>query len=187
MLRGPVPFSHLILKNYVAQGDMAIDATCGNGGDTLLLAGLVGSGGHVWGFDVQQQALDATAQKLQKAGFNNWVTLLLSGHERMQEFCPVGISAVVFNLGYLPKGNHALMTKSATTIAACKQAQHLLKSGGVILITSYPGHNGGDEEYGAIQTYIAALEQKKWHIWQIRQPNVAATAPSLVLIQKASS
>lgn len=53
-LRGILPFAHDTLRKVVRPGDYVIDATCGNGHDTLLLAELVGINGHVLGFDIQQ-------------------------------------------------------------------------------------------------------------------------------------
>ncbi|WP_346419965.1 methyltransferase domain-containing protein, partial [Listeria monocytogenes] len=55
-LKGILPFAHDTLRKVVRPGDYVIDATCGNGHDTLLLAELVGINGHVLGFDIQQMA-----------------------------------------------------------------------------------------------------------------------------------
>lgn len=41
-------------------GAVAIDATTGDGHDTPHLAQAVGSGGHVYGFDIQAQAIART-------------------------------------------------------------------------------------------------------------------------------
>ncbi|MFZ2506813.1 MAG: SAM-dependent methyltransferase, partial [Trichococcus flocculiformis] len=41
MLLSAVDFSHSLLKETVCKGDLVIDATVGNGSDTVLLATLV--------------------------------------------------------------------------------------------------------------------------------------------------
>jgi ubiquinone/menaquinone biosynthesis C-methylase UbiE len=46
-LRGAVPLCHFFLNQRLKPGDRALDATCGNGLDTLLLAELCGNEGRV--------------------------------------------------------------------------------------------------------------------------------------------
>ena len=52
MLLSAVDFSHKLLKETVSNGDLVIDATAGNGSDTVLLATLVGAARKVIGFDM---------------------------------------------------------------------------------------------------------------------------------------
>ena len=56
-----------ILRQAVAPGDTAVDATMGNGHDTLFLCQLVGEGGRVYAFDVQAQAVESTKKRLTEA------------------------------------------------------------------------------------------------------------------------
>lgn len=74
----------------------------GNGGDTAFLCKLVGETGHVYAFDVQQEALDRTAARLEEAGMRNRATLILAGHETMRNHVLVSPRVVMFNLGWLP-------------------------------------------------------------------------------------
>lgn len=185
-LRGPVALSHLFLNRFVSPGDTTIDATCGNGHDTVLLADLVGDTGKVLAFDIQDKAIGMTRQKLIESTFENRVTLIHAGHERMSEYGFDGISAVVFNLGYLPAGDHTVVTTVETTISALRQAQQLLTNGGIIAVTLYPGHDGGDTEKEAVEAFAASLSPRQWHVWQMRQLNVSPEAPLLILIQKVS-
>ena len=43
-----LPYARILLEKAVSPGDIAIDATAGNGHDTLFLAKLVGENGHVY-------------------------------------------------------------------------------------------------------------------------------------------
>lgn len=185
-LRGPVPLSHLLLRQFVFPGDTVIDATCGNGGDTLLLAELVASIGRVFAFDIQQQAIKVTGQKLNDSGLANRVTLIHDSHENISKYCLDGIAAVVFNLGYLPAADHLIITTVETTMSALCQAQQLLKVGGIVAITLYPGHSGGELEKDAIECFVANLSPREWHVWQMHQLNVSSTAPLFIFLQKAS-
>ena len=55
------------ITEQVQPGDICIDATMGNGNDTLLLCSLCQETGHVYAFDIQEQALAHTRQRLLNA------------------------------------------------------------------------------------------------------------------------
>jgi predicted methyltransferase len=184
LLRGPVPLSHLFIRQCVKQGDCVIDATCGNGHDTLLLANLVGQTGRVWAFDIQQQAVEATAARLTAAGGFDTVSLIHGSHERMAEQCHGPVTAIVFNLGYLPGGDRNVITRPETTLAGVEQSLELLAPGGIVAITVYPGHEGGDQERTALEERVSQLSPGSYHVWRMAQINVSAEAPYCVLIQK---
>lgn len=183
VLRGPVPLSHLLLRRFIQPGSRVIDATCGNGKDTLLLAELVGDAGHVWAFDIQQEALERTAQRLAEQNLQQRVSLLHAGHERMQELVEPPLQAVVFNLGWLPGADREIATATATTLAALEASLQLLAPAGLVLITCYPGHTGGDTEATAVQEWAAALSSRSYFVWRMGQLNVTSDAPFCLLIQ----
>lgn len=183
VLRGPVPLIHLLLQRFIRPSDRVIDATCGNGKDTLLLAELVGASGHVFAFDIQQQALDRTAERLQAQGLQERVTLLREGHERLGQLITVPAQAIVFNLGWLPGASREVATTSHTTLAALTAALHLLAPGGLLLITCYPGHAGGDSEAAEVQSWASQLIARSYFVWRMGQLNVAEDAPFCLIIQ----
>jgi len=183
-LRGAVPLAHFFLRQRVSAGDLVVDATCGNGQDTLLLAQLVGEGGRVWGFDVQPSAIAATHALLQEHGVADRVEFMNAGHETLAESVPPGITAAVFNLGYLPGGDAALTTSPEHTLAALEQAAQLLSRGGIILVCVYTGHAGGPEEAAAVEEWCRALPPKYFNAWSSRQLNRPPVAPYLVLVEK---
>ena len=183
-LRGPVPLSHLLLQNLVRGGDRVVDATCGNGHDTLLLARLVGGTGRVWGFDIQADAIKESGRRVTEAGVDGWVTLLHGGHEQMVDVVSSPLSLVLFNLGYLPGGDRSIITRTESTISALSQALSLLSVGGSVVVTIYPGHPGGDEERVAVEQWASGLDPRCYHSWRMGQVNVPVTAPYLMLIQR---
>ena len=143
---------------------LAIDATVGNGHDTLFLAGRVSPKGHVVGFDVQPQALEAVRSRLAASGLESVATLHLLGHEHMLEKIPQQwhgrVSAVMFNLGYLPGGNKALTTAPDTTVSALDQALNLLSPGGLISLLVYRGHAGSRTEADAVLAWLDRLDRR---------------------------
>jgi SAM-dependent methyltransferase len=184
-LRGAVALSRFFLRERVRPGDRVADATCGNGHDTLLLARLVGPGGKVWAFDLQEEALTKTRKLLDGAGCLAQTELLAVGHERLAEYVQEPLRAVVFNLGYLPGGDKGLVTRPEQTLAALDQATRLLLPGGVITISVYTGHLGGAEEGEAVEKWASAFAAEEFNVWRSRQLNRPPTAPYLVLVEKA--
>lgn len=151
-----LPFTKSLLDKCVISGELVVDATCGNGNDTVYLAGLVGEGGRVVAFDVQQEAIDATKLKLTEAGIEN-VDLILDGHQNVLNYISQEISAAIFNLGYLPGSDKTVTTHGATTWEAVTDLLNLLKIGGVIILVIYHGHESGKVERDDIEEKIKTL------------------------------
>ena len=179
-----MPLSHFILRNFLSEGDKAVDATCGNGNDTILLAELVGSTGQVWGFDIQERAIAETRRRLSEAGLGSRVTLVHAGHEEMQQHVNGPVKAVLFNLGYLPGGDHSMITRPETTGVALQHSLKLLAPGGIVMVTVYPGHGGGEKQ--TVDDWAAGLEPRQYHSWRMGQMNVISSAPYCILVQKAT-
>ena len=121
-----------VLRQAVREGDRVADATMGNGHDTLFLAELVGPEGHVDAFDIQEGALKSTAELLEAHGLQSRVTLFRRSHAEIAEAVSGNLSAVVFNLGWLPGGDHAVTTRCESTRTAILAALELLRPGGVL-------------------------------------------------------
>jgi SAM-dependent methyltransferase len=184
-LRGPVALCRLFLRERVGAGDRVIDATCGNGHDTLYLARLVGEGGKVWSFDIDREALATAGKRLRDASLDSMVELVQAGHERLNEYVKERVRAVVFNLGYLPGSEKIAITRPATTVAALEQARALLLSGGVILLSVYTGHPGGTEEGRAVDSWVSGLPSPDFNVWSCRLVNRGTDAPYLLVIEKS--
>lgn len=186
MLQSPLAFSHALLKQAVHSGDHVIDATAGNGHDTLFLAKLVGETGRVIAFDIQEDAILATSKKLIAAGLNDRVALHHQGHEHLLDACPQSesISAVVFNLGYLPKGDKSIVTIPQTTLVALDASLKVLKKNGLLLIMVYHGHPGGKEEKSAVLDFACALPQTQFNVLHYGFMNQKNDPPFLLAIEK---
>ena len=157
MSERPTAAAHRVVTEIVEKGDVVVDATAGNGYDTLFLADRVGEMGRVFAFDVQQEAIESTRARLEQAGVADRVELRCESHGGLLEV--VGrdaVTAVMFNLGYLPGGDHEIITEVAETATAVVQALFALKSGGVMTVVCYTGHPGGKEE---ADTVVMGLKQ----------------------------
>lgn len=147
--------AHDLICASVCPGDVVIDATAGNGNDTLFLAKLVGEDGRVYAFDVQYEALLSTRERLSSEEISTTVSYYLASHADLARLVPAA-SAVMFNLGYLPGADHGTITRTASTIEALEGAANILSPGGVITCICYPGHEGGLEEAEAVLTWAEA-------------------------------
>jgi predicted methyltransferase len=160
--------AHLAVAAVVEPGDIVIDATVGNGHDTLFLATQVGVSGKVYGFDIQAAALDSAYQRLQQAGQTAPVSLYHAGHEVMAMLLPESaagrVKAVMFNLGYLPGGDKQRTTAASTTLAALQAALSLLAPGGVISLLAYTGHPGGREETEQLKALLVHLPRDLFNV-----------------------
>lgn len=155
-------------------GAVAVDATMGNGRDTLWLCERVGEAGRVYAFDVQPEAVARTRERLEDAGLADRVTLYCTGHENMVGTVPEGVDAVMFNLGWLPGAAHAVTTRTETTLKAVDAALQLLKPDGIVTICVYPGHDEGKRELDALLHWAASLDPKRYDALikcYLNQPN----------------
>lgn len=148
-----------------------------------MLANLVGDNGHVWGFDIQAEALERTRERLKTEGLEQRVTLHNCGHELLTEHINQPVAMVIFNLGWLPGGDRSIITSSATTIPALKAGLQLLRPNGLLLITCYPGHSGGDQETADVLSWTRQLPPQQHHVWRMGQINVSSNAPFCLLVQ----
>jgi len=172
------------LAEVLDEGCFAVDATAGNGYDTLFLATSVGSSGKVYSFDIQRSALAQTAALLKENGLLDRVQLIHDGHENMAIYIKEAFRAVIFNLGYLPGGNHALITTAETTIKAVKAALEGLEPGGRISIVIYTGHTGASKESCALEDLAAGLDPEIYGVLKLSFMNRSALAPYLVLVER---
>jgi SAM-dependent methyltransferase len=179
----PLEMAKLIVGNSISLGDRVVDATLGNGHDALFLAQAVGGEGCVYGFDIQKIAVENSTARLKEAGWSNYC-FFCKGHEKMASFVPKGLAAVMFNLGYLPAADKAIISKTETTLVAIRQAMHLLRLHGVISIMCYPGHKGGDIESQAVEEFVNQLARNEWQAVSYKLANAQNHPAFLILMEK---
>lgn len=178
MLR-PLEMAHAFLDEVIGPEDVVVDATMGNGHDTVFLAQRAG---QVFAFDIQEQALDKTAARLAEAGLDN-VQLILAGHETVDQYVHQ-VSAAIFNLGYLPAADKSVITLPATTLTALEKLLERLVPGGRIAIMVYYGHEGGQAEKEAVLDFVRALPQQEVTAAIYQTINQVNTPPFLIMLEK---
>ncbi len=171
-------------QRLLKEGDRAVDATMGNGHDTLLLCQLVGEKGQVYAFDVQQQALDNTRALLAAHNMQERAALYLMGHERMEEVVLSPVRLVIFNLGWLPGSDKQVRTQWPTTLRALEAALRLLRPLGLCVLCVYPGHPEGEEERQQLLACLEGLKPQQYNVLRHQFVNAGSQAPECILIQK---
>ncbi len=190
--------AHMLVERVVKTGDLVVDATAGNGHDTLFLANLVGPTGRVIGFDIQESAIQSTYCVVSHL---HQVSLVHDGHENMTAVVQdlikdpsdkdspdtsSGVAAVMFNLGYLPGGSKTVTTQPETTLSALDQALVLLRPAGLVTLVLYPGHAGGADESSAVRAHVDNLGPDfsiaRYHRIKSRKP-----APELLVVERIAN
>ncbi|MCH5464506.1 tRNA (mnm(5)s(2)U34)-methyltransferase [Levilactobacillus tujiorum] len=185
-LPNALAYSHTLLSECVGPGDTVVDATVGNGHDTLFLANLVGHSGRVIGFDIQPAALQETQTQLNLTGLAPQVSLHAMGHEHVGEFltAETQVAGAIFNLGYLPGGDKSLITHPSTTLTAVKALLDHLHRGGRVILVVYSGHPGGLTERDAVLDFCQQLPQKSYQVLQYGFINQIHHPPFLLAIER---
>lgn len=152
-------------------GDIAVDGTAGKGRDTACLAQAVGPTGHVHAFDIQPEAVAATTKLLGLAGLAARVSVHHRSHaELLDVLTPAQrgqIGVALFNLGYLPGGDTAIITQPASTDRALRTAYAELRPGGRLICVAYTGHPGGPEESSIVLTFAEQQAAQGVHVEKI--------------------
>lgn len=180
-----VDFVHMLInESYSGKDNLNfIDATCGNGFDTLFLCELAGENGHVKAFDIQELAIERTKTLLNSnLNFVNY-EIISDSHEYINKYLSFDIDAAIFNLGYLPSSDKSVTTKGNSTVIAVQDILSHLKNDGRIFITTYISHDTGDE-IKEIYNYLHSLDKSKYNVLNINLINKSNTPPELFIIEK---
>jgi tRNA A58 N-methylase Trm61 len=181
-------FAKSLMQKTIQPGDVAVDATLGNGHDTLFLAQLVGETGKVFGFDVQEQAIEISHARLTEHQLEDRTVLFHKGHEYILNTIPETyhgkVKAAIFNLGYLPGSDKSIVTKPESTISAINQLLEIMSPEGVIVLVIYHGHPEGAHERDELMRFVQALDQQHARVLLYQFLNQQNHPPFIVAIEK---
>lgn len=180
-LSNAIQINHCLLKQAVKKGKFFVDATCGNGFDTLFLAENTNDNAHIYAFDIQKEALENTRRKT--AQYQDKISYICDSHLKIREYVKEKIDAAVFNLGYLPQGTHSITTCAPVVLQTLDELKNLLKRNGIISILAYPGHAEGRREYQQLLKYTRRMDKHVFTACWYRLHN-HDNAPALCWIEK---
>lgn len=179
-----VEISKYICKLKLKDGDIAVDCTMGNGNDTAFLCDLVGDEGKVYAFDIQETAIINTKDKLKELNLIERAEIIFDSHQNIDKYIKENVKLIMFNLGYLPGGNHDITTEKNTTIKAAEKCLSLIEPSGIIIFVVYSGHANGREEKRALECFTSELNQKEYNVVKICFTNQINNPPELICIEK---
>ena len=184
MYQNALELSHAYIQGAVRPGDTVVDATAGNGNDTLFLAKLVGDRGHVFAFDIQEQAVENTRKRLLENGVLEYCDVILDGHQNMKKYVTAPVKAVMFNFGYLPGGDQSVFTHADTSIAAILAAMDLIAADGLITLAIYYGGKTGFAEKDALIEFLRGIDNRKFSVLYHDFINYPICPPLVVSISR---
>ena len=163
---------------------LCIDATAGTGRDTLYLCQVTPEHGQILAMDIQQEALDQAEARIRHHGYQDKVRFVLDGHEHMSDYVTEPVDLIMFNLGYLPGGDHHKATRCETTKEAVLQGLELLRPGGLMTLMIYSGGDSGYEEKDGLLPFLQALDHHSYTVVLESFYNKPNTPPLPVYILK---
>ena len=180
--------AHAYWEKHLKLGDLALDATCGNGKDTLKLAQLVGIEGSIIALDIQEEAIAKTQAHL-KAHLSpthyKKIFLFLQSHAELPSIVyKTPPQLIVYNLGYLPGGDKSRTTLTESTLESLKKSLSVLPKGGMISLTCYPGHAEGEREQKSLLPLLYQLNSSDWKVESHFPQKERPLSPSLHIVKK---
>lgn len=169
---------------HIKEGDICLDATVGNGNDISTMAKLVGNKGKVYGFDIQDLAIGNTNKLLESQDLKDRAILIKDSHENVNNYIQEKLNFIIYNLGYLPKGDKSIKTNGTSTVSSIKKALNLMDTYSLLLITSYIGHPGGKEENISVSELLTSLDQREFNVIKFDFINQINTPPILYVVEK---
>jgi hypothetical protein len=157
----PTALAHQMWSSVIRPNvDTVIDATCGNGNDSVAIASMLFNDNDDDPFaitepqllciDIQQEACDTTRSRLAELLHTDIMTcnvnVLCTSHSplpRPRDESSVGL--VCWNLGYLPQSDRAMLTQMESTIASIADAALMVRVGGMISVATYPRSNKNED------------------------------------------
>jgi tRNA G37 N-methylase Trm5 len=183
IIRSTTQTALLFISQYLNNGDTVIDATCGNGHDTLAMAKL--GAGKIYAFDVQDTAIKNTEALLQEENIPlDKVHLILDSHANMCNYIKEKVRVIVFNLGYLPGADKSVTTTADSTVCAVKYAVENLSENGYVSICAYLGHEGAVEEFDTLSEYLSSLKNREYNVSFTKHINRRSYSPVYILVEK---
>lgn len=182
-----VKLAQFLLLPHLKNCKRAVDATAGNGWDSLFLAANTGDDAVIYSFDIQKSALFQTERLLREHNMGDKIRLIEDSHENLSSYIDDKLDIGMFNLGYLPGNDHGITTHADTTIKSVTKLLKMLNTGGFLTIIAYPGHPTGEQEFIEIEKLLKSLSTKFFVVNSWVPVNAAKRPPILYVIEKVRS
>ncbi len=167
------------IKRIVKSPKVIIDATCGNGNDTLFLAQQYKQS-QIYAFDIQETAILNTQKRCKE--YTN-IKYIKDSHANILNYVEENIDLIIFNLGYLPYDNTSITTEFESTKKAIESAMVKLVKNGIIVITVYKGSEN-IEETNKLKIFLQNINKAEFIVSNYYLHNLSNAPENLVIERK---
>lgn len=182
------PFINQYINLFIQPHSIVIDATLGNGHDSYKMAQKMDKSGKLYGFDIQESAIQNSRQQLAELGDNApKIELIQDSHAHFANYIQEPVDFIIYNLGYLPKGDKEITTLADSTLQSVQAGLELLSGNGKMLIAVYHGHPAGKAEKAILENYLSGLDQANFNVLKQAFINQKNNPPFIYLIEKAKT
>lgn len=179
------PLIDQYLEMFIQPNSIVIDATLGNGNDSYKMAQKMDRTGKLYGFDIQESAIENSQKQLLNLPENRpEIILIQDSHANFHHHIQDPVNLIIYNLGYLPKGDKEITTLAESTLKSVQAGLELLTSYGKMLIAVYHGHDAGKAEKTVLEAYLQTLDQKQFNVLKQQFINQKNNPPFIYLIEK---
>lgn len=186
-MRHAIQLAHKLMAEQIRSHPQGLymDATLGKGHDIQFILDQPDFSGQVLGFDIQAQAIAYSKDRLKDYPSQHY-QLIHDSHSRLEVYLAQEewVQAAIFNLGYLPGGDHQITTQASSTYEALQALSRRLASGGRVILVVYPGHPAGQLESQSLLSQLATWDQQEWSISQHAFINQINHPPYVILMDK---
>ncbi len=177
---------HQNILPYIKEATICVDCTCGNGYDSKFLLENMPITSKLYAFDIQQIAIKNSKKLIEELSNKN-TEFILDSHENIDKYITENIDVALFNLGYLPCGDHSITTTYKSTIASIQKILEKLSKGGIISVLIYSGHENGKVEKDALLEYFKTLDSNKIKLMRVDFPLSPNNPPEIYVLQRVKN
>lgn len=181
-------FVKIVGNEKLGDAKVIVDATLGNGYDTLWLATMKKrDDAQIYGFDIQTEAISNTKRRLSENNVDlQNIHLIHDTHAHLDRYIVEEIDMILFNFGYLPGGDKSITTKTDSSLVAIEKGLEKLALHGLAILVTYPGHEEGAIEDTAVHHFVSGLPWKQYKVFTYQLLNNTKKPPIVYAIEKHS-
>src|SRR5690606_700824 len=110
--------------------------------------------------------------------------IIIDSHLNFDNYVNEEFAGVIFNLGYLPKGDKEIHTDAVVVLDTLEKVLKKIKVNGICVIVLYPGFASGLEEANLLTEYISNLNPKEYDALKYEFINQVNRPPFLIAIKR---
>ena len=129
--------------------------------------------------------MESTRALLRENDMEGRARAVLDSHANMAAYAEPGtVSAITFNFGWLPGGDHNVFTHPESSIAAINAGLTLLRDSGIMTLIIYYGRETGFAERDALLEFLPTVDSDIYTVVEMPFVNRTNCPPIPIVILK---